>query len=82
MTDLKLLNQVIKESGMTMTSIALKSGINRVTLYNRLNGIGEFTATEIMSLANALKMSDEERDNIFLSKKLYDIQHNNVAEVV
>lgn len=74
MTDMELLQQCIAESGMKMSAIASKSGIARNTLYNRLNGIGEFTATEIMGLASALHMDDTTRDRIFLSKKLYKIQ--------
>lgn len=60
------LKAVIKESGMSMTAIAIKSGIVRETLYNRLNGIGEFTASEIIGLTQALSLSRSERDDIFL----------------
>lgn len=60
------LKDVIKESGMSMTAIAIKSGIVRETLYNRLNGIGEFTASEIIGLTQALSLSRSERDDIFL----------------
>ena len=70
MTDTEKLKEKIKDSGMTMTSIAKKSYIPRETLYNRLNGIGEFTASEIVGLTYALKLSKHERDIIFLNKKL------------
>ncbi len=60
------LKSVIKDSGMSMTAIAVKSGIVRETLYNRLNGIGEFTASEIIGLTQALSLSRNERDEIFL----------------
>lgn len=56
----------IDDSGMTMMSIAEKSGIVRETLYNRLNGTGEFTASEIIGLTKALHLSTKERDRIFL----------------
>ena len=65
MVDLELLREVINESGMTMVAIARKSNILRETLYNRLNGIGEFTATEIVSLSRTLHLSCKERDKIF-----------------
>lgn len=52
---------------MTMVAVAKKSGILRETLYNRLNGIGDFTASEIVSLTITLNLSKEERDKIFLS---------------
>lgn len=74
MTDLNLLLQCIQDSGMKMNAIAEKSGISRTTLYNRLNGIGEFTATEIVGLSKTLHMPVALRDKIFLSKELHEIQ--------
>jgi DNA-binding phage protein len=50
---------------MKMTSIAEKSGIVRETLYNRLSGIGDFTATEIVGLTDTLRLSKAEREQIF-----------------
>lgn len=66
MVDIDRLKETIKDSGMTMTAISNKSGIVRETLYNRLNGIGEFTASEITGLSIALKLTRCERDEIFL----------------
>ena len=40
MPDIETLKCKMTDSGMTMVSIAKKSGILRETLYNRLNGIG------------------------------------------
>lgn len=51
---------------MTVKAVAEKSGILRETLYNRLKGVGEFTASEIVSLSNVLNLSQTERDDIFL----------------
>lgn len=81
MTDREKLKRIIKDSGITMTALAKKAGINRVTLYNRLDGIGEFSATEIMALSAALKLTDDQRDEIFLNKKLYDMQHREMTAV-
>ena len=69
MTDIELLKEKIKDSGMKITSIAEKTGILRETLYNRLNGKGEFTASEIISLSDILRLSKTDRDKIFLSPK-------------
>ena len=52
---------------MTITAIARKSGILRETLYNRMSGKGDFTASEIVSLTNVLKLTKAERDKIFLN---------------
>ncbi|MBR2554753.1 MAG: helix-turn-helix transcriptional regulator [Aeriscardovia sp.] len=75
MTDLEKLKEAIKESGITMSALSRKSGISRATIYNRLAGIGEFTASEIVALAFVLHLDDARRDDIFLSSKLHAVQH-------
>ena len=50
MTNFELLQAKIKESGMTMVAICEKSGIERATMYNRLNGVGDFKGREIHSV--------------------------------
>lgn len=67
MVDIAILKDKMKESGMTTVAIAEKSGMDRVTLYNRLNGKGEFTASEIVGLTSTLRLSKPDRDKIFLS---------------
>lgn len=66
MPNIDLLKEKIKESGIPMTVIAQRSGIVRVTLYNRLAGIGDFTTSEVVGLTKALKLTKSERDQIFL----------------
>lgn len=68
MANIKLLRAAIKESGMTVTAIASKAGIIRETLYNRMAGTGDFTASEIVALSSVLGLTKSERDQIFLSK--------------
>lgn len=70
MTDFELLDEKIKESGMTIIAICEKSGIDRATFYNKRNGRGEFNATEIVGLTMALRLNKSERDKIFLSPKV------------
>ena len=70
MTDIELLLDKIKESGMTMIAISEKSGIKRANLYNRLRGRGEFTASEIVALSDVLRLTKAERDKIFLTEKV------------
>lgn len=70
MNELSTLKNKIKDSGMTMVALSKKANILRETLYNRLNGIGEFTASEIVSLTRTLNLTKEERDEIFLSDKM------------
>ena len=61
----KRLIEVIDDSGMTKTAIARKAGMCRETLYNRLAGKGEFTASEIVGLTKALRLDNKQRDFIF-----------------
>lgn len=70
MVDLNKLKIVIEDSGMTMVSVAAKSGILRETLYNKLSGKGEFTASEIEGIADALRLSVGQRNSIFFAKKV------------
>ena len=70
MTDFTMLRGKMDDSGMTMTAIASKSGILRETLYNRLNGKGDFTASEMMGLAKTLNLSNQERDEIFFANEV------------
>lgn len=67
MTDFDLLREVMEESGMTMKAIARKAGMTRPTLYNRFDGIGEFTAREITGLCTALHIPVEDRERIFFA---------------
>lgn len=69
MANLELLSQKISESGMTIVSIAKKTGITRETLYNKMKGCGEFKASEIMGLSNALHLTMKERDRIFFAQE-------------
>lgn len=62
---MELLKEKISDSGMTITSIADKSGILRETLYNRMKS-GNFYASEITALTKVLHLSRKERDEIFL----------------
>ena len=70
MTNFELLQLKIKESGMTMVAICEKSGIERATMYNRLNGKSEFLAKEVVSLSEVLHLTKSDRDKIFLTKSV------------
>lgn len=67
MVKLEELKEIIARSGMTVTALASFAGVDRSTLYNRMKGIGEFTASEIVGLTKALHLEKEVRDDIFLS---------------
>lgn len=67
MTDVEKLKSRFKDTGMTVTAIAEKSGILRETLYNRLNGDADFKASEITALTKTLRLTKDERDDIFFA---------------
>lgn len=67
MTNIELLRNKMDETGMTVVSISEKSGILRETLYNRMSGKGEFKASEIQALTKVLRLTKDERDDIFFA---------------
>lgn len=67
MTDFELLEEKIEEMGITIVKLCDRAEINRTTFYNRMNGIGEFTASEIDGLTKALRLTKKQRDDIFFS---------------
>lgn len=68
MVEVEKLKNIIDESGMTMVAIARKCNISRETLYRKVSGYSEFTASEIVRLTDILNLSKRERDDIFLSQ--------------
>lgn len=66
MPNLELLKNKISASGMTVMFVAKESGMNRATLYNRLNGMGYFKPDEIIGLTKTLRLTKAEREEIFL----------------
>lgn len=69
MTNEKLLEQIIKESGLKRGYIAEKLGITRWGLLNKLTNQTEFKASEIAALQDLLRLDNETRDQIFFNKQ-------------
>ena len=67
MTNVKLLNSLIEESGMTKVFSADKMGVSRPRLYKILEG-AECTVSEMMSLSNVLRLTNKQRSDVFLCK--------------
>lgn len=65
MTDFEKLKEAITESGIPVSTIARRAGIERATFYNRLNGKSEFRASEIEGITKALRLTKKQRDDIF-----------------
>lgn len=64
--DIEMLMAAIDESGMTIPTIAKRAGMDKYTLYNRLKGRGDWKASEIVGLSRALRLTNTQRDKIFL----------------
>lgn len=75
MTDTKLLKQKIDESGYRFSWIAKQLNLSPYGLRKKVDGENEFKATEIMKFQEILKISNDERDKIFLSNLLKKWQH-------
>lgn len=68
MPNIKLLKSKIADSGITIVALSKKTRILRETLYNRFNGKGEFTASEIKALSDVLQLDVKEREKIFFDE--------------
>lgn len=68
MTDLRMLTYEIESSGLKVVTLCERAGIKRGTFYARMNGTGEFTASEIDGLSRALHLTKKRRDDIFFAK--------------
>ena len=71
MVNIELLKDTIDDRGMSIVRLSEKSGITRATLYNRLTAKkGEFTASEIVGITDALRLTNKERDSIFFAHQV------------
>ena len=71
MTDVKLLNDKIDESGLKRNFIANQLGITPQGFYLKTSGKNEFTASQIQKLCDILKITaQKEIKAIFFNKKV------------
>lgn len=64
---LDLLKGKIVANGMNVEKLAKDIGINRASLYRKLNNADKITVGEAIKMKEALKMTDAEASEIFLS---------------
>ena len=69
MTDTKELKTRINDSGLKLTAIAEALGLTRQALWNKIENVNEFKASEIAALAGILHLTENEATNIFLRSK-------------
>ena len=67
MTNTEKLREAIDAQGIAISTIANKLGISREGLYKKINNETEFKASEIAALTDILRLSNNQRDEIFLT---------------
>lgn len=68
MTNKELLKAAIKRSGVKLDAVLDATGIKSyATLRGRINNETGFTASEIAAIQNLLRLTNEERDEIFFA---------------
>lgn len=76
MTDTLLLKEKIKSSGLRIGFIADKLGIERTTLWKKVNNERSFKQNEIMQMCELLRIDSlEEKERIFFATDV-DITDN------
>lgn len=70
MTNTKLLNKVIDESGYKRTFIANCLGISTFSLSKKINNITEFKASEIEKLSKLLELTPQQKEAIFFANSV------------
>lgn len=68
MVNVQLLQDKIKETGMTTTAVCRKTGILKQTLYNRYKDPEGFRMFEVDALKDVLHLSEREYKRIFFAK--------------
>lgn len=70
MTNTELLKNFIDKTGLKIDFICKALGMTYSTLRRKINNESEFTASEITSLTALLRLSDQERDQIFFASEV------------
>lgn len=64
--DAKKLKEKMVEQRLSVVETAELLGLNKTTLYRKLNGFEKFTISEAAQLKNVLNLTDSEAITIFL----------------
>ena len=65
MANSKLLRDVIRKKGTTITALAPKVNLTREGLTKKIDGTTEFKVSEIIAITKELKLNFKERESIF-----------------
>lgn len=71
MTNTKMLQELIKKSGLKLQYIADELGISRMALNNKINNLSQFKSGEISKLCVILKIESlAEKECLFFAKEV------------
>lgn len=70
MVSVNKLKGKVMERGLTLESLAEKTGIEKSRLYRRLKEPGQFTVAEVDSIVSVLCLSIEEAIDIFFVREV------------
>lgn len=69
--DVEMLKKLMSERNVTNDALALAMGVNRSTLYRKINEGGKsFTAEDIYKMRDFIPLTDQEAIDIFLTHKV------------
>lgn len=68
MVDERKLHWAMKRLNLNRREVAKKIGISNASLYNKMYGLREFKASEIMKLSKLLGLTRDQRDEIFFKE--------------
>lgn len=68
--NLAYLNNRIAVSRVPITAIAEGMGLSRQSLYNKMNGKRDFKISEVNRICEILRLTDEEKNNIFFEDEV------------
>lgn len=66
----KELRKLFITHDLNVEKVSIEMGVNKSTLYQKLNGKREFTRKEIIKLSSVLELSDADILRIFFSEKV------------
>ena len=61
------IRKYLKETGKKLMFVLEEAKISKANFYNRMKGVGEFTASEMYGLKLATEMSEEDFRRIFFA---------------
>ncbi|WP_196599809.1 helix-turn-helix domain-containing protein [Pectinatus frisingensis] len=70
MFDRNKFKYIVSIRGYTLKKVADEIGVNPATLYRKMNGVSDFTRSEMQLIRNLLDLSIKEADDIFFARKL------------